>query len=109
MIIKSLEILETPLPKDDPLKFVDTKKYQTELKKARQQTNQSDAISIANGKLNGLDVTVGAQMFSYIGGAVGAAAGEAFIHGIHNAIEKINPFVFFSCSAVKECKKALLP
>ena len=95
---KEFEILETPLPKDDPLKFVDTKKYTDRLKKARQQTNQSDAISIANGKLNGLDVTVGAQNFSFIGGSLGAAAGEAFIHGIHNAIEKRNPFVFFSCS-----------
>tara|TARA_B100002052_G_scaffold54566_1_gene47703 strand:- start:110 stop:1036 length:927 start_codon:yes stop_codon:yes gene_type:complete len=92
------EILETPLPKDDPLKFKDTKKYTDRLKKAREQTKQTDAIVIAHGKLKGINITVGAQNFSFIGGSLGAAAGEAFIHGIQHAIDKKNPFVFFSCS-----------
>ena len=95
---KEYEILETPLPKDDPLKFSDTKKYTDRLKKAREQTKQSDAIVIAHGKLEGVNVTVGAQNFSFIGGSLGAAAGEAFIHGIQHAIDNKNPFVFFSCS-----------
>ena len=49
---KEYEIIKTPLPKDDPLKFVDTKKYTERLKTAREKTNQSDAILIAEGKLN---------------------------------------------------------
>ena len=53
---------------------------------------------IANGKLKGINITVGAQNFSFIGGSVGAASGEAFIHGIQSAIDNKNPFVFFSCS-----------
>ena len=95
---KEYEVLETPLPKDDPLKFVDTKKYTERLKKAREQTKQSDAIVIAHGKLEGINVTVGAQNFSFIGGSLGAAAGEAFIHGVQHAIDNRNPFIFFSCS-----------
>mgnify|MGYP001295585218 FL=1 len=95
---KNYEILETPLPKDDPLNFSDSKKYTDRLKKAREQTKQSDAIIIAHGKLGGINITVGAQNFSFIGGSLGAAAGEAFIHGIQHAIENKNPFVFFSCS-----------
>ena len=95
---KDYEILETPLPKDDPLKFSDSKKYTDRLKKAREQTKQSDAIVIAHGKLGETNITVGAQNFSFIGGSLGAAAGEAFIHGIQHAIENKNPFVFFSCS-----------
>ena len=95
---KEYEILEVPLPKDDPLNFKDTKKYTERLKKARELTKQTDAILIATGKVKGIDVTVGAQNFSFIGGSLGAAAGEAFIHGIENAIENKNPFVFFSCS-----------
>ena len=95
---KEFQILETPLPKDDPLKFSDTKKYTDRLKKAREQTKQTDAILIAHGKLRGINVTVGAQNFSFIGGSLGAAAGEALIHGIQHAIDNKNPFVFFSCS-----------
>ena len=95
---KEFEILKTPQPKDDPLKFTDTKKYTERLRLARKKTNQSDAILIAEGKLNNMDVTVGAQNFNFIGGSVGAASGEAFIHGVQNSIDKKIPFVFFSCS-----------
>ncbi len=95
---KEYVVLNTPLPKDDPLKFSDTKKYTERLNKARKQTNQSDAISVAYGKLEGMDVTVGAQNFSFIGGSLGAAAGEAFIYGIQHAIDNKTPFIFFSCS-----------
>jgi len=95
---KEYTILETPLPKDDPLKFSDTKKYIDRLKQARELTKQSDAISIAHGKLKNIDITVGAQNFSFIGGSLGAASGEAFIHGIQYAIDNETPFIFFSCS-----------
>ena len=53
---------------------------------------------IASGKLNGIDITCGAQNFSFIGGSFGAASGEAFLHGIDYAIDNETPFVFFSCS-----------
>ena len=76
------KLLSTPLPPDDPLKFIDKKKYTERLKDARRLTNQDDAIMIASGKLNGIDVTCGAQNFSFIGGSFGAASGEAFLHGI---------------------------
>ena len=95
---KEYTILETPLPKDDPLKFSDTKKYADRLKQARELTKQSDAISIAHGKLKNIDITVGAQNFAFIGGSLGAASGEAFIHGIQYAIDNETPFIFFSCS-----------
>jgi len=95
---KEYTILENPLPQDDPLKFTDTKKYTDRLKQARELTKQSDAVSIAHGKLKNIDITVGAQNFSFIGGSLGAASGEAFIHGIQYAIDNKTPFVFFSCS-----------
>jgi acetyl-CoA carboxylase carboxyl transferase subunit beta len=95
---KEYTILENPLPQDDPLKFTDTKKYTDRLKQARELTRQSDAILIAHGKLKNINITVGAQSFSFIGGSLGAASGEAFIHGIQYAINNETPFVFFSCS-----------
>ena len=92
------KILSTPQPPDDPLQFTDKKKYTERLKEARTLTNQDDAIMIAYGKLNGIDITCGAQNFSFIGGSFGAASGEAFLHGIDYAIDNKTPFVFFSCS-----------
>jgi acetyl-CoA carboxylase carboxyl transferase subunit beta len=95
---KEYEIIETPLPKDDPLNFVDKKKYTDRLKSARKITKQDDAVAIATGKVENIQVTVGAQDFRFIGGSFGAASGEAFIHGAQHAIENKNPFIFFSCS-----------
>ena len=95
---KEYEIIETPLPKDDPLNFIDKKKYTDRLKSARKLTNQNDAVAIAIGKVQNIEVIVGAQDFRFIGGSFGAASGEAFIAGVQNSIEKKLPFIFFSCS-----------
>ena len=95
---KEYELIETPLPKDDPLKFEDNKKYIDRLKSARKITKQDDAVLIANGKVNDISVVVGAQDFRFIGGSFGAASGEAFIGGVQHSIENNMPFIFFSCS-----------
>jgi len=95
---EKFEIIETPLPVDDPLQFVDNKKYKDRLRDARKKTGQNDAILIAKGKVKNIDVTVGAQDFRFIGGSFGAASGEAFITGVQHAINNKTPLVFFSCS-----------
>ena len=95
---KQFQLIDTPLPKDDPLNFVDKKKYKDRLKTARELTKQNDAVLIAKGKVQGIDVIAGAQDFRFIGGSFGAASGEAFIAGAQNAIENNFPYIFFSCS-----------
>ena len=95
---KEFELIETPLPKDDPLNFEDKKKYTDRLKVARKLTGQDDAILIAKGKVQNINMVVGAQDFRFIGGSFGAASGEAFIAGAQHAIENKIPYVFFSCS-----------
>ncbi len=63
---KQFELIDTPLPKDDPLNFVDKKKYVDRLKSARELTKQNDAVLIAKGKVQGIDVITGAQDFRFI-------------------------------------------
>ena len=93
----SYQILETPNPEEDPLEWVDTKPYKDRLKSARKKTNQNCAVMIAKGRLDGIDVTVGAINFEFIGGSVGAAEGEAIIYGVQHAIDNKTPFIFFPC------------
>tara|TARA_B100001123_G_C15229885_1_gene994705 strand:- start:567 stop:1490 length:924 start_codon:yes stop_codon:yes gene_type:complete len=102
------EVLKTPLPPDDPLNFVDTKKYTDRLSTARKLTGQDDAIMIASGKLKGIHITVGAQNFAFIGGSVGSASGEAFIYGVQHAIDNKTPFIFFSCSGGQRMMESAL-
>lgn len=89
------EILNTPIPLDDPLEWIDSKTYKERLKEARKKTGQESAVLIVKGKINKIDVTVGAIDFSFIGGSVGAAEGEAIIYGIQHSIDNKTPFIFF--------------
>ena len=91
------EVLKTPIPEDDPLEWVDSKKYVDRLKDARKKTNQDCGVMIATGQCNGINVTVGAINFDFIGGSVGSAEGEAIIYGVQHAIDNRNPFIFFPC------------
>jgi len=89
------EILKTPIPKDDPLGWKDSKKYIDRLKEARKKTNQDCAVMIARGQINGISITAGAINFDFIGGSIASAEGEAIITGIQHAIDNNNPFVFW--------------
>ena len=91
------QILESPIPSEDPLNWVDTKSYKDRLKVARKKTNQNCAVMIAKGKINGIEITVGAINFDFIGGSVGAAEGEAIIYGVQHAFDNQTPYVFFPC------------
>jgi len=100
--------LYTPQPPDDPLGFIDKKKYIQRLHDARRVTDQNDAIMIAHGKLNGINITCGSQNFAFIGGSFGTASGEAFIRGIEHSIDNQTPFIFFSCSGGQRMMESAL-
>ena len=91
------EILNTPVPLDDPLEWKDSKTYKERLKEARKKTNQDCAVVIARGKINEINITAGAINFDFMGGSVASAEGEAIITGTQHAIDNKNPFVFFPC------------
>ena len=91
------QILETPIPAEDPLNWKDTKSYKDRLKAARKKTNQNCAVLIASGNLNGINVTAAAINFDFIGGSIGSAEGEAIIYGVQQAIDNKTPYVFFPC------------
>ena len=90
------EILETPVPAEDPLNWKDTKSYKERLVQARKKTDQNCAVMIAKGEINGIQITAGAVNFDFIGGSFGAAETEAFIYGVQHAIDNSTPFCFFA-------------
>ena len=91
------EILETPVPAEDPLNWKDTKSYKDRLIQARKKTGQNCAVMIAKGNVNGIEITAGAINFDFIGGSCGAAESEAIIYGVQHAIDNQTPYVFFPC------------
>ena len=57
-----------------------------------------DAVKLAFGKLQSMDIVVAVQDFDFLGGSLGMAAGEAIITGMTAAIERHTPFIIFTAS-----------
>ncbi len=89
-----------PLPKspDDPLGFTYGKPYRDSLAAARKATGETDAMAAAVGEIGGVTTVVLVQDFAFMGGSLGAAAGEAFLAGVDEAVKRSAPFVIFTAS-----------
>jgi acetyl-CoA carboxylase carboxyl transferase subunit beta len=94
-VYEEIALPEVPL---DPLKFRDEKRYVDRLRDAKTKTQLIDAVKIATGKVEGVNLTIGVQDFDFMGGSLGMAAGEAIIKGMETAIQKKTPFVLFASS-----------
>ena len=92
------EIIDTPIPTDDPLNWHDRKPYSERLKKARKETGQNSAVLVSTGKINEINITAAAINFQYIGGSIGTAEGESIIYAVQHAIDNSQPFVYFPSS-----------
>lgn len=79
-----------PLPDvaHDPLKFKDRKKYSDRLRDAQNKTKLKDAITIAKGTMGGMPVVVAAFNFSFMGGSMGSAVGEALLKASDVAVKE---------------------
>lgn len=73
---------------DDPLKFKDSKKYTDRLKDSRAKVDAKDAIAVAAGKIEGLDVVIAAFDFRFMGGSMGRAVGDAILAAAEEAIAR---------------------
>ena len=73
------EIFKTPIPKDDPLSWIDSKPYKDRLKSARKKTSLNCSMIVASGSINDMKITAVASDFDFMGASIGAAEGEAFL------------------------------
>ena len=102
------EKIALPQTAVDPLKFRDERKYADRLKEARQKTGAEDAILAAAGTLDGLPMVMAVQDFSFMGGSLGMAAGEAIIAAMRAAVIRKAPFVFFVASGGARMQEGVL-
>ena len=104
----AFEKIAMPAVATDPLKFRDERKYADRLKEARTKNNAEDCILAGHGKLDGLAVTMAVQDFSFMGGSLGMAAGEAIITAMRAAVKRREPFVFFVSSGGARMQEGVL-
>lgn len=104
----SCQLLPSPRVPEDPLKFRDAKKYADRLKAARTATNEPDALMNARGRIEGRPVVMGVQDFAFMGGSMGVAVGEAFVHGVRAAIADRTPYVIFTAAGGARMQEGIL-
>ena len=86
------------LSSNDPLQFTDTRPYRDRLRAAIAATGLNDAVIVATGRLEGLEVVVAAMEYSFIGGSMGTVVGEKITRGVELAVERRLPAIVVSCS-----------
>jgi acetyl-CoA carboxylase carboxyl transferase subunit beta len=123
------EAIDTPEVPEDPLNFSDGKPYRDRLAAARKAAGRRDTMAIGFGRVGGAEAVVIVQDFSFMGGSLGMAAGEAFVAAAREAVSRGVPMVCFTAAggarmqegalslmqmarstlAVQELKEAQLP
>lgn len=100
--------VKTPEVQADPHKFRDSKRYTDRLKEARAKSGEDEAILVAQGKVNGMDMTIAVQNFDFVAGSLGMAAGEAILAGMMKAVEDKTPFIMFAASGGARMQEGIL-
>jgi acetyl-CoA carboxylase carboxyl transferase subunit beta len=89
---------DADLQSTDPLKFVDTKPYRSRLDATIAATGMKDAVICATGRIEGIETSVAAMEYSFIGGSMGVVVGEKITRAIERALERKLPVVIVSSS-----------
>ena len=100
--------LETPVVKEDPLQFKDTKDYRSKLKSAREKTKFDEAFVAAYGQMGGRGVVVGVMNFNFIGGSMGVGVGEGIVKAAEFAIEHNMPLIIVTASGGARMQEGIL-
>jgi acetyl-CoA carboxylase carboxyl transferase subunit beta len=102
------EVFKTPIPKDDPLGFVDSKSYKDRLKSARKKTGLECSMVVAEGSINKIKITAIASDFDFMGASIGAAEGEAFLYAAQHAIENQQPLLMIATGGGMKMQESLI-
>ena len=94
----SLEELSGGLESVDVLSFADTKPYPERLAQAQGRSETTAGALYGQGLIDGHPVVVAAVDFSFIGGSMGGAVGEAITRAAELALETRTPLLAISAS-----------
>ena len=92
---KEVELKKLP---DDPINFIDKKKYTDRLKEYRKKTKRNDAFVLGQGKIGNNRIVIGFMDFEFMGGSMGRAVGAGIVKAAKLAINQSVPLVLFTSS-----------
>jgi len=100
--------IEVPEPLADPLQFRDEKRYTDRMRDAKRKTGETEAMLGAQGKIFQLDVIAAGQNFSFMGGSMGMAVGNAMLTAAERAVEVKAPLVVFAAAGGARMQEGIL-
>ncbi|MXX89516.1 MAG: acetyl-CoA carboxylase carboxyltransferase subunit beta [Boseongicola sp. SB0677_bin_26] len=100
--------VDVPLPKPDPLSFRDQKRYPDRLKTAQRETEEKEAMLVAEGMIERTPIVAACQDFSFMGGSMGMYVGNAVIAAANRAVELKRPLVLFSAAGGARMQEGIL-
>ena len=102
------QLLIEPQVVEDPLKFRDSKKYADRIKAARAKSPHDDAFQVAVGAIEGHKAVVGVQDFTFMGGSMGMAVGQAFVNGAQRALDEGCAYIVFTAAGGARMQEGIL-
>jgi len=108
LLDEGYSLLPAPRVTEDPLKFRDSKRYRDRLKAARDANAHPDAFTAAYGAIEGRPAVVGVQDFTFMGGSMGMAVGDAFIAAAQKALDENCGFVCVTAAGGARMQEGIL-
>ena len=92
----SFQELDADLSPQDPLGFVDSKKYRDRLRSTYKGSGLREAFLSGVGTVDGRPVSLGSFAFEFMGGSMGSVVGEKVARVLDRAYERRIPAIVFS-------------
>jgi acetyl-CoA carboxylase carboxyl transferase subunit beta len=102
------EEFATGIRSADPLQFRDTKAYPDRLRLYTQKVGSGDAVLCADGRIEGMLVTVASMEYDFMGGSMGSVVGEKITLAAERALEQKVPLIVVSCSGGARMQEGIL-
>ncbi|MGD1923585.1 MAG: acetyl-CoA carboxylase, carboxyltransferase subunit beta [Paracoccaceae bacterium] len=100
--------IEVDEPLADPLQFRDEKRYTDRMRDARRKTGETEAMLVAQGQIFQLEVVCAGQDFSFMGGSMGMAVGNALLKAAETAVAHRAPLVVFAAAGGARMQEGIL-
>ena len=93
---------------DDPLNFIDTKKYKDRLLEYRKKIQRDDAFILGKAQINNNKIIAGFMNFDFMGGSMGRAVGGGIVKGAQEATSEKYPYILFTCSGGARMQEGII-
>lgn len=94
----SVEILHFAAESEDTLEFVDTKPYRDRLEQARRATGVGEGVTVVQARVGSHPVIAALMDFGFLGGSLGAAAGELITNAAEESLRLRQPLLLVTAS-----------